>query len=102
MCKQAVQRAVYWIHEQMLTTAGKCFYTYRLNYLSEVSYLLLITNETSRKALISIMTSACPIGELEADARPLKPASHNEVLGTNGEGKTSKNIFIFYFCTVHF
>jgi len=39
------------------------------------------------------MTSACPIGELEADARQLKPALHNEVLGTNGEGKTSTRIF---------
>jgi hypothetical protein len=53
----------------------------------------MITNKTSRKALISIMTSACPIGQLEADVRPLKPASRNKVLGTNGEGKTSTGTF---------
>jgi hypothetical protein len=39
------------------------------------------------------MTSACPIVQLEADARPLKPASHNKFLGTNGEGKISTRIF---------
>jgi hypothetical protein len=35
MCKQAVQRAFYSIHEETPTTAGQCFYAYRLNYISE-------------------------------------------------------------------
>jgi len=39
------------------------------------------------------MTSACPIGELEADSRPLKPVSRNKVLGTNVEGKTSTRTY---------
>jgi len=93
MSKQAVQRAIYWIHEQMLTTAGKCFCTYGLNYVSE-SKLFTADNKLNLQKGTYFYNDQCLANrELEADARPLKPEPYNKVLVTNIEGKTSTTIF---------